>query len=505
VSDPDRPFRRRVLVNTAATAAGNGWAMVVALVTVPVLLHGLGAGLFGTWVLLQTFSAITGWISLADLGAGTATTRAVAHHAASADDAATQRTVATGMAVFAGMGVVSAVLLGLLGPIGLPALFNTPSSVAGALRTATLLFAVQVLVDLVTEGCEACLEGLQRVDLSRLLDAVRRGLVAVATCVAANVWHSLEAVALWSLIASAAGTVLAVAMLSRHVRVTRPSWSEARTLLRYARTVALLRPIGVLHRTMDRVVVGAVLGPQAVALVEIATQVQNGADSVLSATSYAVVPSASWLQSRGDEGTLRELFETGTRYSVLATYGVVVPVMVLAAPLVHLWVGDRYADAAGLSAVALVYVLATAPVAVGSNLLRGIGAAGEILKAALAAVIVNLVSSVVLVNAFGVVGAFIGTLTGTAFLIPLLSRSALRATGTTAADFVRTCVLPAVAPSAAATVVAAVAVLVPLADLARVAIGVPASLITFAVVALRWSLSTDDRSSLRSVLAGRRR
>lgn len=503
MNQANRPFRRRVLLNTAATVVGNGWAMVVALATVPILLRGLGAELFGTWVLLQTFSAITGWISLADLGAGTATTRAVAQHAAAGNDAGTQRTVATGMAVFAGMGVVSAILLGLLGPAALPTLFNTPNAAVGALRTATVLFAIQVLVDLLTEGCEACLEGLQRVDLSRLLDAVRRGLVAVATGIAANVWHSLEAVALWSLIASLVGTAVAVTVLRRNARVSRPSWTEARQLLRYARTVALLRPIGVLHRTMDRVVVGAVLGPQAVALVEIATQVQNGADAVLSATSYAVVPSASWLQSRGDEDTLRELFETGTRYSVLATYGVVIPVMVMAAPLVHLWVGDRYADAAGLSTVALVYVLATAPVAVGSNLLLGIGAAGEILKAALAAVVVNLVASIVLVNAFGVVGAFIGTLTGTAFLIPLLSRSALRTTRTTAKDFVRKSVLPSVAPGASAAVVAGVPLLTPLSDLARVAIGVPASLATFAVMALRLSLSTEDRSSLRSVLTGR--
>jgi O-antigen/teichoic acid export membrane protein len=477
--------------------------MVVAIVTVPILLRGLGAELFGTWVLLQTFSAITGWISLADLGAGTATTRSVAHHAAAGDELATRRAIASGMALFAGMGVLSGLLLGTVGVLVLPTVFNTPDQVVHALRIATILFAAQVLIDLMTEGAEACLEGLQRVDLSRLIDGVRRGAVAVATCIAANTQHSLEAVAAASLGASTVGVVIGVEVLRRRSgRRGTPSWREVRAILRYGRTVAVLRPIGVLHRTMDRVVVGIVLGPQAVALVEVATQVQSGADAVLSATSYAVVPSASWLQSRGDERSLRELFETGTRYSVLATCGVAVPVMVLAGPLVRVWVGSTYAEAGGLAAVALIYVLATAPIAVGSNLLLGIGGAGEVLKAALAAVVVNMAASVVLVNAIGVVGCFVGTLIGTAFLVPLLLRSALRATHTDAAIFARRALAPALAPSACAALVAALVVIAPLSDLVTVAIGVPLGLITFALVAAGWSIDRGEFTSLRQTLGG---
>ena len=39
---------------------------------------------------------------------------------------------------------------------------------------------------------------------------------------------------------------------------------------------------------MDRLVVGVVIGPTAVALVEIANQVQNGVGAALSASSYTV-------------------------------------------------------------------------------------------------------------------------------------------------------------------------------------------------------------------------
>jgi hypothetical protein len=55
LTESRRPFRRQVLVNTASSGVANGWAMVVAFVSLPVLLSGLGQAAFGTWVLLSTF------------------------------------------------------------------------------------------------------------------------------------------------------------------------------------------------------------------------------------------------------------------------------------------------------------------------------------------------------------------------------------------------------------------------------------------------------------------
>src|SRR5690606_27506166 len=119
-------------------------------------------------------------------------------------------------------------------------------------------------------------------------------------------------------------------------RRLRASRREARALLSYGKTVAVLRPFGVIQRTMDRLIVGTMLGPGPVAFVEIATQIQNGADAVLSASSYAVIPSASWLRAREDRHTLRELLLTGTKYSLLVTLPFVIGPALLAGPLVRL-------------------------------------------------------------------------------------------------------------------------------------------------------------------------
>jgi O-antigen/teichoic acid export membrane protein len=498
LTEPGR-FRRQVLVNTASTGLANGWAMVVSLVSLPLLLKGLGPTAFGTWVLVQTFSAVTGWFSLADAGVGTAATRAIAEKASVGEQAGVSRLVSSALSVFAGLGLMCAGGLALAGPAVLPGLFNTPAGLRDDLRLALVVFAGQILL----EGAEACLEGLQRVDLSRAIDVVRRTLVAGATVVVAQTSGRLGPVAVASLVASAGGTCVATAILARHVPagIARPSFVEVRRLVSYAKTVAILRPLGVLQRTMDRLVVGAVLGPAAVSLVEIATQVQNGADAVLSATSYAVVPSAAWLAAREDHGTLRELLHRGTKYSMLATLPVAAIAAVLAGSLVRVWLGDQYSDAAGLAIIALLTVIAVAPLQVGSSLLLGVGRARDLLRVAGVAVAVNLTGSLVLVHVTGIVGVFQATLLASVVLVPFLTRSVLDAVGSEPAAFVRGAVLPVLAPTAALVAAAGLVVLLPLTDVPTLVAGTVAGLGLYALVALRWAVDRAELAELRSLVS----
>src|SRR5438876_11887190 len=85
VTARDRPFRRRLVVNTAASSLANIWAIAVTALTLPLMLHGVEREAFGVWALLQAFSAFNRWMSLADVGVGTAAHRRLAQHCANGD------------------------------------------------------------------------------------------------------------------------------------------------------------------------------------------------------------------------------------------------------------------------------------------------------------------------------------------------------------------------------------------------------------------------------------
>ena len=210
------------------------------------------------------------------------------------------------------------------------------------------------------------------------------------------------------------------------------------------------------------------------------------------------------MRARGDEGSLRELLETGTRYSLLVTLPVVALTAVLDGPLIRLWVGPDQAAATGLAALALTYIALTAPLQVGSNLLLGVGRAGRILRAAIAAVVVNLVASIVLVHAVGIVGVFQGTLIGTAVLLPLLGRSILSEVQAGARHFLGAAVAPVAVATAALVLAAAAVVALPLSDWATAIAGVLAGGAAYVLTATRVALHPGELRRLQETVMGGR-
>jgi O-antigen/teichoic acid export membrane protein len=470
-----------VLLNSAVTIAGSGWAILLTLVTYPLVLEGLGVQAFGVWALLQTFSAYTGWASLSDLGVTTAAHHHLARRNSVGDVEGASRVATVVVGLVAVGGVASALILAGLGVRLLPALIDVPDDLVGAARTATVLFGVQLAVDGFTRGTEAALEGANRVDLARGLDALRRTTVAIATAIAAQTGGDLAVVAAVSLLASLPFAPAGVLLVARRSPGGFGAWSttEARSLLRFGRAALLLRSTGVLHRSMDRLIVGVVLGPAAVTVVDAAAQVQAGADTVLGSSSYAVTPAASWIDARRDPGALRSLAVTGTRLSVAVTLPFVVVPAVLAAPLVAVWLGPAGEGVGPLVPLALAYTLVNAPVQVLSNLLVGIGRVSSVLRPALAAVVVNLAVSSALVGPLGPKGAFLGSLVGAAVLVPALLHAGCAAVGMRSAAFLDgACRVPAVAAGWAVTAGAAV-VLLPLGDLVTVGLGGLVALIAY--------------------------
>ena len=497
----ERPFRRQLMVNSLASGLANGWAMLAALISVPLLLSGLGREAFGVWALVMTFSATNGWMSLADLGVVVATTRQVSAQAAVGDDAGVRRSVATAFVMVAVFATIAAGALAVAA-VFLPQLFKTPPRLVTPFRIALTLMAAQVIVDQVINVAEASLEGLQRVDLSRAADALRRLLVVAATSTAALVTHRLVDVAVAAFVATVVSSAVAMAMLGLHLPgfLVRPSRQTAIELFRIGREIAVLRPLGVLQRTMDRALVGVVLGPGAVALVEVATQLQSAPEAVLSATSYSVVPASSWLGARSDRASLSELVRRGTKYSMLATVPVAIAVGTLARPFLTLWVGRRFDSAAELVAMGAACVISTAPLAVGSQLLVGLGRTRVVLRSAAVALVINFVVSVWLLHVLGVIGVFVGTLVGNLGLLVVMGPAVLEEAGIGVGGFLRTVVWPVV-PAALAQLAVAVSLLqLELAPIWSLVLVGTASLAAFVVVARFTALSGGELAEIRRSL-----
>lgn len=495
-------FRQRLAKNTVASMAANVWTIVLAIGSLPIILHGLGAHAFGIWVFLQTFSATNGWLSIPATGLSVSVTRRVASSVTDPNPEPRRRSTGTALAAFAVAGVGFGLALGCLTPTILHRALDLDGVRGTSLRVLGIAFGLQLLAEHVSLGITSVVEGIQEVALARFVDTSRKTAMAVAAAVAAAVGGDLQDVAVVTSAAALAVTVGALVRLRHrgHLTIGRPDGAEMRSVLRYAGTVSALTGTGVLHRTMDRTIAGIAFGPSAVALVEIANQIQAGGNALLSASTYPVLSATPWLESAADHLRLRALFDRATRYSVLLTFPAVVLTIALAGPFVRVWVGRDYTEAIGLTQVAAVYVLLVSPLQAGSNLLQGSGQAGRVLRASGLSVLVNLVASVVLVQIVGLVGVFLGTIVSTITLVPLLSRAIGHSLGGSVALALRATIVAAVPPSAVAALGAGVVVWLGWADLITLLAGGTVGVVLATAATLRWVVRPDEHRELRAAL-----
>jgi len=484
-------YRQRLLRNTIVTGATGAWAVLLAAAVVPVLLTQLGTEQFGLWALVWSFSAINGWPSVATVGLGVACTRRVA--AALVDD---RPDAAAGtVTVFVAVGAVLGATMATLGAALLPALVAGDPTLEDSLTAALRWSGLWIGSEAVVHGCGAALEGTQRVDRARTLDAVRRTVVTGAAVLAALDTGSLEAVMAASALAAlfvAIGGVGVMVSVHRQLRpLGRPR--QVGVLTREAVGFTTLNASGVLHRSMDRLLVATMIGPAAVAAVEVASRLRDIAQLVLSTSSYTAISAASWLDAQGEPVKLRRLVEVGSRLSLLATWSTVAVLAVFVSPILDVWLGAEVPD--GVTALALLglaYTAVHAPFQVGVNVLTGAGRVGRLNAVAWAGVVINLAASLVLIDRLGVTGAFVGTLCGSALVVPMLARLLLDELETDTRWALHTIIGPVLAPVGLIVIVGLVVVAAGWAPTPTLVVGAGLTVAVAVPAALRWTVHPDE-------------
>ena len=127
-------FTRRINRNAWSGLFTQLATVVIALITTPIVLRGLGNDAYS---LLSLATTLIGYFSLADLGLGNAVIKHLAQYDAEGDGKGTQNTVSVGMVAYPLLGSVAGLLLAALaGWLGTQ-VFNIPQNLQA---TATLVF-----------------------------------------------------------------------------------------------------------------------------------------------------------------------------------------------------------------------------------------------------------------------------------------------------------------------------------------------------------------------------
>ena len=178
-----------------------------------------------------------------------------------------------------------------------------------------------------------------------------------------------------------------------------------------------------------RIVLGAYRTPRAVGLYEGPVRAHNLLYALGGALAVPTVPSASRYVAEGDERRLRELAVRGSRYTLALFVPLCVTLMVLAEPIIRVWLGERYTDGAAALTILVSYWLLYGALIVTPGFLAGAGEARAAGRALACAAVVNLVLALILTPELGVEGPAVATAAAFLAAFPFLLRAGLRASG----------------------------------------------------------------------------
>lgn len=332
-----------ILRNSVYNMLGLGLPMVVAVVAIPVLIHGLGEARFGALTIIW---AVVSYFGLFDLGLGRAVTQKVAIAVADGRRDELNAIMGTSSALMLALGVAGGIILALATP-ALARGFAAKGGVAEVGHAFFWMAAVMPAIVL-TSGYRGALEAIGQFALVNVI----RIPMGIYTFVApmALVWAGYgnlviisAALAFGRLIACIAHAWFALRAIEEVRQLGRFDRKFVKPLLRFGGWLSVMNTFGPLIGYIDRFMVGMTLGPEAVTHFVTPQEVSNKISLIPMAISTAAFPTLSASRRK----TSDELISTIKRLSLINAAITALPALFIAV-FSHLilskWIGSAFAD-----------------------------------------------------------------------------------------------------------------------------------------------------------------
>jgi O-antigen/teichoic acid export membrane protein len=468
------------------------------LAAITVLARRLSLPEFGTYGLLVSLTTYVLFVQ------GSVETAAVKAIAEASDQAARNRAFSTALALYAVGAVAAGGLIAGAGPT-LLGLFNIPAGLHHEARNSVLALAVMTCFGWPLKVFQDLLRGSQNFVASASAE-----IVAYIGTGAAVIALAVGNAPLWLLVAAGAspplftGATSAFIVLTKRLpyrfrrdKVTRKTVREFLGLSSYLSLIGLS---GLVIYSMDRAILAAFRSSATVGLYEGPVRAHNLVQQIHGTLAIPVLPASARFLAEGDTQRTRDLLLRGTRYTLAAVVPLAIVLMVLAGPVLRVWLGPKFSVAATAMTVLVAYWLINANTGVASSMLIAAGRARRLAEYAAGVAVANLALSLALAPSLGLNGVVLGTTIAYVLGFPFFLAITLSTFPIRLSDFAREAWLPAYLTGAVvAAGLLAVRLSVPLDGVLQVfGAGLVAVLAYWTIYYLAW-LRPNERVLVRNV------
>jgi O-antigen/teichoic acid export membrane protein len=408
--------RASILRGLMSGLGGRGVGVVVSLLSVPLTIGYLGDERYGVWALI---GALLGWLNLADLGISNGFTNMVVVAAGTGRNDLVRGYISTAFAMLFSISLLVAITTGLLWPfINWSALFNIHTELAKSEVNTAMFMAITIyLISFPLSIVNRTYTSLQRGQLANYWDMIANVASLGSLYVVTHTHGGLP----W-LVFAVSGTSLLVriassAWLFAYRRELTPSiklinWSTAFQMMKPGIQFFFIQILALIVFQTDNLLVAHFLGAEEVPtysltyrLFEFSTLIQGVF------FGYAWVGYTDAI-SRRDYNWVDRAFKLNLLFSIVSTVCISGCLVMIARPFIYFWTHGAVSPPQNL----IYWMAAWSVINAYCSPMASLLAAASRLKYQLIysafGVLVNLVSSVILIQRWGVSGAIAGTVIG---------------------------------------------------------------------------------------------
>jgi O-antigen/teichoic acid export membrane protein len=355
--------------NTVWNLIGNAAPMLVALFSIPILIHWLGKERFG---ILGLAWALIGYANFFDLGLGRALTQLTAAKLGEGKEQQIPTLVWTSLLLMVAFGAVGTVIITTISPWLIHHVLKIPLELQGEALHSFYLLGLSVPVVITTAALRGLLEAYQRFGLINAL-RIPIGIFAYAgPMLVLPFTRNLFAVVSVLIVGRFVGLIAHLIFCLKVMPSTGKSIFWDRTvvgpLVRFGSWMTVSNIVGPLMVTFDRFVIGALLSVAAVAFYTTPSELVSRLWLIPSSLLGVMFPafSTGFVQDRNRTAML---YARSMKYLLLSMFPVILVMIAFAPDGLKIWLGSEFAAHSSrvlqwLALGAFINCLSAAPFAV---------------------------------------------------------------------------------------------------------------------------------------------
>lgn len=400
-----------IFQNVSVNYLVTGTELLLGIFMLPFNVAHLGQSAYGLWVLV---ASVTIYFSMLDLGYGVAQVRFAAKYRAQGDSTALNEIASTMFCMFSGVGFF-AFAIAVAIALNLERIFPLTPEQARTGQIVLLFISAYVALGFPFSVFGGIVNGFQRQYMNGAVAFVTAIVVAAVNVIVllsgyglAELVAATTAVRILSYFAYALNAYRVFPAL--RIRLSFFKRERLREVTGFSVFILIIDLANKLNYSTDAIVIGAFMGTSAVAIWAVAQRlieiVQRVTDQ-LNAVLFPVVVDSATAQSTD---RLQKILVQGTRLSLAMVVPIATVLGLIARPLVMIWVGPAFAESVNIIYVLSFVVALRVGNATSAVILKGSDLHKFLAFANISMAVGNLVLSVLLVRAYGLIGVAVGTL-----------------------------------------------------------------------------------------------